>query len=111
MKVNQDYVGTTLDALDEAVTVTVSDSERIAFLITGTFSGTITFEASVDGTTYAAFAMQTPAGGSLVTTATAAGTLVSLANSCQGYETVRARMSAYTSGSALVKWQTARISK
>ncbi len=111
MKVNQDYVGTTLDALDEAVTVTVSDCERIAFLITGTFSGTITFEASVDGTTYAAFGVQVPTGGTIVSTATAAGTFAAVANSCQGYETVRARMSAYTSGSALVKWQTARISK
>lgn len=111
MKVNQDYTGTTLSALNEAVTVTVSDSDRIAFVVTGTFTGTITFEASVDGTTYAALGGQTPAGGGLITTLTAAGTYVTLAGGCQGYETVRARMSAYTDGSALIKWQTARVAK
>jgi len=111
MKVFQDYVGTTLDALNEAVTVTVSDCDRIAFVVTGTFTGTITFEASVDGTTFASFGLQLPTGGSIVSTLTAAGTLVSPVASCQGFEVVRARMSSYTDGSALVKWQTARTSK
>jgi len=111
MKVNQDYVGTSLGAAEAAVTVTVADADRIAFVVTGTFTGTITFEASVDGTTFAAFGMQVPTGGAIVSTATAPGTFAAIANSCQGFETVRARMSAYTSGTALVKWQTARISK
>jgi hypothetical protein len=89
----------------------VADADRIAFDVTGTFTGTITFEASVDGTTFVAFGGQAPAGGSTITTLTAPGVFQSPANSCQGFETVRARMSAYTSGTAVVKFQTARTSK
>jgi hypothetical protein len=111
MKVNQDYEGTSLGVADAAVTVTVADADRITFDVTGTFTGTITFEASVDGTTFVAYGGQAPAGGTVITTLTAPGVFQSTANSCQGFEKVRARMSAYTSGTALVKYQTARVSK
>lgn len=110
MKVNQDYTGTSLGAAEEAVTVTVADADRIAFDVTGTFTGTITFEASVDGTTFVTLGGATPAASS-ISTLTAPGVFQSAVNGCQGFEKVRARMSAYTSGTALVKYQTARTSK
>ena len=110
MKVNQDYVGTSLGVAEAAVTVTVADSDRIAFDVTGTFVGTITFEASVDGTTFLTLAGATPAA-SGISTLTAPGVFVSPINGCHGFEKIRARMSAYTSGTALVKYQTARSSK
>ena len=111
MKVNEEYEGTTLDAVDEAVTVNVTDADRIVFQVTGTFTATITFEASVDGETFVSIGGQAPTGGSIITTLTAAGVWAGIPTHCHGYEKIRARMSAYTSGSALVKWQTGRSVK
>lgn len=68
---------------------------KAAFQLVGAFSGTITFEASVDGTTFAALPVTPIAGGATVTTATAAGIWYV---DTQGFAVVRARCSAYTSG-------------
>jgi len=68
--------------------------------ITGTFSGTVTFEGTVDGTNWVATAV-IPVGSTrtLTTTATAAGIWV---QSTVGLTAVRARCSAYTSGTIVV---------
>lgn len=68
----------------------------VAAQITGTFVGTVTFEATVDGTNYVAIAV-IPVGATrtLTTTATAAGMWQLNAS---GYAAVRARCSAFTSG-------------
>jgi len=109
MKVNQDYTGTTLDALNEGVVVTVADADVVTFDVTGTFTGTLTLQVSVDGTTYVTTTGLNVGSNSLVTTLTSAG--VARLTNCQGFETARLRFTAYTDGSALVKWQTARTSK
>lgn len=109
MKVHQDYEGTTLDALNEAVTVHCADADVIAFLVTGTFTATLTFEASVDGTTFAAIFAQNIATNSFASTVSAAATC--RISALQGFEKVRLRVSAYTDGAAVVKWQTARTNK
>jgi len=111
MKVTQDYVGTTLDAVDEAVTVNVAGCDVIGFQITGTFTATITIEASMNGTDFVAFAITNVGANTANSAFTAPCLLRSGFGLTLGIEQIRARMSAYTSGSALVIWQTARSSK
>lgn len=71
----------------------------VAYQLTGTFSGTVTFEGSVDGTNYVAIAAEPIGGGSSVTTATAAGIWRVRAG---GLHSVRARVSTYTSGTFVI---------
>lgn len=67
--------------------------------VSGTFVGTITFEATIDGSTWVSV---------LVTNLTSGGTAVNTAAagifrvSCAGLAEIRARISAYTSGSITV---------
>jgi len=101
----------TLNAAEEALTLTALTADSVVLQVTGTFTGTITFEASVDGTNYVAIAVkassQTTAT-TLVTTTTAAG-LFSL--NIQGLPNFRARMSSYTSGDAVVTASVVRSNK
>ena len=101
----------TLNAAEEALTLTALTADSVVLQVTGTFTGTITFEASVDGTNYVAIAMkassQTTAT-TLVSTTTAVG-VFSL--NIQGFPNFRARMSAYTSGDAVVTASLARSNK
>lgn len=78
----------------------ISDLANVALQVSGTFVGTVTFEATVDGTNWVAVLMTKVDDASTSTTATAAG-LYHLAR--PGLRQVRARVSAYTSGSITVK--------
>jgi len=71
-----------------------------AWQLTGTFSGTVTFEGTVDGTTWVAVAV-VPVGGTrtLTTTATAAGVWQM---NVAGFASARARVSTYTSGTFVI---------
>lgn len=111
MKVNQDYVGTTLDALNEDVTVTVGDCDVIGFQITGTFTATLTVEATMNGTDWVNFAIVNVGANSANSAFTTPCLLRSSYATTYGIEKVRVRVSSYTDGSALVIWQTARSSK
>lgn len=85
-----------LDAAEEAVTIDdLRGAGSAAVQLTGTFSGTVTFEVTVDGTNWVAVEMTTPAGAAAATTATGAGIFVA---PVAGYRKFRARCSAYTSG-------------
>lgn len=65
----------------------------------GSFSGVVTFEATIDGTTWVACAANTAAApASVITTTTAMG-LFQIP--CSGYKIVRARFSTATAGSIL----------
>lgn len=89
----------TLGAANEAVALGLAGFGGVAIQIQGTFSGTITFEATVQGQDFTAFRM-TPVGSTTaVTTATTTGIW---AGSTVGLLVVRARMSAYTSGQATI---------
>ena len=69
---------------------------RLAVQITGTFTGTVTFECTIDGTNWVALEMTSiGASATVSTTATAAGIWVA---DVRGLVQVRARVSAYTSG-------------
>lgn len=111
MKVFQNYSPTTIDALNEAVTISVSDCDGFAFQITGTFTATLSFEVSMNGTDWVAMVMFTTGSGSPITTASAAGIYRAAPFNTFGLEFARVRVSAYTDGAANVIWQTARVSK
>jgi hypothetical protein len=101
----------TLGAAEAALTLSALTADTVVVQVTGTFTGTITFEASVDGTNYVAIAMKASAQPSLATlgsTTTVPG-LFSIA--IQGFPNFRARMSAYTDGAAVVTTSVARTSK
>jgi hypothetical protein len=67
--------------------------------ITGTWTGTVTFEGTIDGTNWVAQSVTPSAGGAAVTAATANGIFANANNSLAGF---RARLSTATSGSAVV---------
>jgi hypothetical protein len=75
-------------------------SREAAIQLSGTFVATVQFEASIDGgKTWSTVAMTPSAGGSAVTSATAAGLFVA---DVRPYAMIQARGSAYTSGSVSV---------
>jgi hypothetical protein len=82
---------------DVIASTDISQAGAITLQITGTFVGTITFQASNDNTTFVSVAaFNIAASAAAVTTATAPG--VFLVQS--GYRYFRARFTAYTSGTA-----------
>lgn len=90
----------TVAAQDDAATVIGLPSPgAVAVQITGTLSATITFEATVDGTNWVAFNMVPAASATAASTATAVG---AWSANTGGYAGIRARCSAYTSGSPVV---------
>jgi hypothetical protein len=90
----------TVAAQNDAASVSGLPSPgHVAVQVTGTFSATITFEATVDGTNYVAFNMTPSNSGTDASTATAAGAFSKPAG---GYSAFRARCSTYSSGSPVV---------
>jgi hypothetical protein len=90
----------TVAALNDAASVSGLPSPGyVAVQVTGTFSATITFEATVDGTNYVAFNMTPSNSGTDASTATAAGAFSKVTG---GYSAFRARCSTYSSGSPVV---------
>ncbi len=78
----------------------VTGMDRVAFQVSGTFEATVTFEATIDGTNWAALEVALLGASSTVaTTATAAGLW---AADCKGLTQVRARISTYVSGAVTV---------
>jgi hypothetical protein len=90
------------------VQVDQADKIGIQLVVPSAFSGTITFEASIDGTNYGSLSVTPVAGGSAVTSATAAGQWVA---DCAAYANVRARCSTFTSGSITATLALARTFK
>ena len=90
----------TVAAQDNAATILGLPSPgSVAVQIVGALSATITLEATVDGTNWVAFNMVPSNSGTAASTATAAG---AWSASTGGYAGVRARCSAYSSGSPVV---------
>lgn len=81
---------------------TAMDVEGLAVVgiqVTGTFSGTVTFEGTTDGTNYVAVRTYNHADGAKATTVTAPALLqIPVA----GLKNLRARVSAYSSGAITV---------
>lgn len=91
----------TVAAQDDAATVSgIPSTGIVSVQIGGTFSATITFEGSVDGTNFRALNMTPSNSTTAATTATTVGVWVS--GNAGAYSAIRARCSAYTSGSPVV---------
>lgn len=84
-----------LDAADEAITHSVRGLAGVALQLFGTWVGTVTFEATIDGNVWVAFNMVPSNSATPASTATANGCFSA---NCGGYEAVRARFSTATSG-------------
>lgn len=89
----------TLTAAAQTVAVTLNGNNAGAAQITGTWVGTITFEASLDGTTWTAINAVSASTSTPQTTTTANG-LYRLTPG--GVQQIRANMTAFTSGSATI---------
>ncbi len=95
------YAQVSLSALNADAILNLDDviAEEIYIQITGTFTGTLTPAASVDGTTYDAAQLQSIGGGAAVSTVTAPGSWRP-ALFLYGARFFRMRMTSYTSGTA-----------
>jgi len=89
------------------VVLSVSGVGGAAVQVTGTYSGTLSFEGSVDGTTFAALNL-TPMNSTTAASSTTSTGVWS--GGIGGLTVVRVRMSSYTSGSAVVTIQAAPTS-
>jgi hypothetical protein len=86
------------------VVVSTSGVGRVGLQVTGTYVGTVSFEASIDGLTYVALNLLPSNSDTAASSTTSTG---AWAGNVGGYAMVRARMSAYTSGTAVVTLQVA----
>lgn len=94
------YVQGSVTATDETITLKrIMGYGGVAIQITGTFAGTITFEATTDGSTWVAFNMTPSNSGTDASTATAVGAFSKQNN---GYQGVRARFSTASSGTPVI---------
>lgn len=71
----------------------------VALQLSGTFTATVTFEATVNGTNWITMGMTPISGGSVATTGTAAGIWYS---AVKGLAAVRGRITTYTDGPVTV---------
>ena len=85
------------DANGEEKVLDVRGLGGVALQLSGTFTLTVQFEATVDGQTWVSLRMLPSSSTSAVTNATAAG---AWSANVAGFKLLRARVSAYTSGSA-----------
>ena len=101
----------TLTALDTTVVVPVDDADHFAVQLTGTWVGTVAFEATINGTNWVSVAWTNSTSTSHVT-----GVVSTTANGIFFHEIIfapqfRVRFSSYTSGTATVTAFTTRIAK
>lgn len=89
------------------VSLSVSGVGGVAVQVTGTFTGTLSFEGSIDGVNYVALGLLPIASTTAVTSTTTTGLW---SGGVGGMAIVRVRMSAYTSGTATVSIQNAPTS-
>lgn len=88
-----------IDAAEEVVTLDIAGAGAVGVQLTGTFTGTLQFEASINGSTFVALNMLPSNSTTAATSATAAG---AWSGNCGGYRIFRVRASAWTSGTASV---------
>ena len=94
----------TSNASTGCVVLQVPREGSIGLQLAGTFSATVEFEGSIDGTTFVSMVLAPSTGGAGATSATSAGVWT---GSAGGLRFIRARVSAYTSGSVDASLQSA----
>jgi hypothetical protein len=87
-----------LAALNAEVLVEADGSNTVSLDLRGTFVGTVVLEGTVDGINYVVLPLRAQASPLYVVTATVSGVYQA---PCAGFRRLRARMSAFTSGSAV----------
>jgi len=92
-------ISTATAGVGNAATWPIENAPSVTMAIGGTFSATLTFEATVDGLTWFAIGAVKLSDNTIVATTTATG-LFGFTNT--GLQAVRARCTAYTSGAANV---------
>jgi hypothetical protein len=97
--VNTQDSGTACSASGTCAVFQPTPTSSLIFQVSGTFSGTLTFEASADGGNFASVLATNLTSGAVGTTTTATG-MFALSN--PGYLQVRARATAWASGTATV---------
>lgn len=90
-----------LTAAAPTLTFDVRGFKKVALQLDGTFTGTVSFEASVNGQTFVAFNMTPSNSGTDAASATAVGCF---SKDCGGYTQVRARFSTATSGTVVTEF-------
>lgn len=109
-EVQGNLTATTCTASTQAagcVPLTLAGRAGVAFQVQGTYSGTITFEGTVDGSTWVALYVTSLTSTTPASTTTTTGVFVA---GVGGLQAVRARMSSYTSGTAAVNIRRASAS-
>lgn len=92
-----------LNANNAEVVTPLNGHATVIWDIRGTFTLTVSFEASIDGTNYFAIPVMNQATELYTMTIAGAGaTVATVVAECSGFKQVRARVSAYTSGPAVV---------
>jgi hypothetical protein len=101
----------TLTEADSVVGGNIEDADHVVVQVTGTWSGTITPEISVNGTDYVAQAIKSSTQVNATTLITSFTINGISSTSTIGVPWFRLRMSAYTSGTATVVIHADRIAK
>lgn len=95
-----DAAVTALGGLNAALTMNVKGIRSFAIWIGAALVGTVTFEATVDDTNWQTVNLMNGAGALVGSVVNPAGDIYSAPNYRPAWSQVRARVSAYTSGSA-----------
>lgn len=107
----KDATTTALGALNATATVWCEDADFVGVQISGTFSATYAFQATIDGTNWVTASAQ-PIGALTATTWVTGGTTTGIwTRPTSGFKGFRVQIAAYTSGSASVTLVTTRTEK
>ena len=108
MKV-KDVTGS-LTALNSTVVIGTDDADYVSVQLTGTWSGTVTFETTVNGVDWVSMRIIEVSDNSKTgkSTTTANGVFV---HECFGLDDFRVRFSSYSSGTATVNMHSSRLAK
>lgn len=109
MSIVKDHPTQTLGELNASAAVTVEDADEMSIAITGTWSGTITFQVSSDNETWFDIALHKSDEVDKKQAAKTTTTNGLFFHETGAFKNVRARMTSYTSGSATVKFVTTRL--
>lgn len=109
MSIVKDHPTQTLGALNASAAVTVEDADEISVSITGTWSGTITFQVSNDNETWFDITLHKSDDADKKAATKTTTTNGFFYHETGAFKQVRTRMTSYTSGTATIKYVTTRF--
>lgn len=92
-----------LAALNAETIVRADGAATVGLIVTGTYVGTLTVEGSIDGTNWDSIPMRPISGGGVIVLTLASAAVGRWQGPCAPFAFVKVRMSAYTSGAAVVR--------